>query len=130
MLRDGWDTFRPQTYYLTLIIEVEAVLEQAVDEALNEFPQHGADRSRLIAHMIQALESDANWVELYSITGELDVPASDDDATLKEILTRIREVSNPSTMGVIAGCDHSVGPRKGQAWGGDELSLARDPYPG
>jgi hypothetical protein len=52
--------------------------------------------------MIQALESDANWVELYSITGELDVPASDNEATLKEVLTRIREVSYPSTMGAIA----------------------------
>jgi hypothetical protein len=73
------------------------VLEQAVDEALDEYPQHGADRSSLIAHMIQVLESDANWVELYSITGELKVPASGDDARLKEVLTRIREVSNPST---------------------------------
>jgi hypothetical protein len=78
------------------------VLEQAVDEALDEVPQHGADRGRLIAHMIQALESDANWVELYSITGELKVPASYDDATPKELLDRIREVSCPSTMGVIA----------------------------
>ena len=77
------------------------MLKQAVDEALDEFPQHSADRSSLIAHMIQALESDANWVELYSITGELKVPASDDDARLKEVLTRIREVSYPST-GVIA----------------------------
>lgn len=69
------------------------MLEQAVDEAVDEFPQHGADRSRLIAHMIHALESNANWVELYSITGELKVPASDDDAAPKEVLARIREVS-------------------------------------
>lgn len=84
------------------MLEVEAVLEQAVDEALDEFTQHVADRSRLIAHMIQALESDANWVELYGITGELKVPASDDDATLNKVLTRIREVSYSSTMEVIA----------------------------
>ena len=77
------------------------MLEQAIDEVLDDFPQHGADRSRLIAHMIQALESDANWVELYSITGELKVPASDDDTTLKEVLTRILEVSYPSTVRVI-----------------------------
>lgn len=79
------------------------MLDLAVDEALDEFPQHGADRSRMIAHIIQALESDANWVELYSITGELKVPAFDDDATLKEVLTRIREVSYPSTIGIIVG---------------------------
>ncbi len=69
------------------------MLEQAVDEALDNLPQHSPDRTRLIAHMVQALESDANWVELYGITGELKVPASDDDTTPKEVLTRIREVS-------------------------------------
>jgi hypothetical protein len=73
------------------------VLDQAVDQALDELPQNGADRSSLIAHMIQALENDVNWVELYSITSELKVPASNDDATLKEVLTRIREVGHPST---------------------------------
>ena len=78
------------------------MLEQVVDEALDELPRHGADRSRLFAHIIQALESDANWVELYSITGELKVPASDDDMTLKDVLTRIREVGCPNTIGVIA----------------------------
>jgi hypothetical protein len=73
------------------------VLGQAVDEALDEFPQHGPDRNRLIPHMIQALESDSKWVELYGITGELKVPASDDDAMPKEVLTRIREVGYQRT---------------------------------
>jgi trafficking protein particle complex subunit 10 len=68
------------------------VLEQTVDDALSDFPQHGRDRNRLIAHLIRALESDANWVELYGITGELKVPAFDDDSGAKEILFRIREV--------------------------------------
>lgn len=90
--------------YRMLRDEVEAVLDQAIDEALDDFPQHGADRSRLIAHMIQALESDANWVELYSITGELKVPASDDDATLKEVLTRIREILEKGKPGAVMSC--------------------------
>jgi trafficking protein particle complex subunit 10 len=67
-------------------------VEQTVDEALNEFPQHSRDRNRLIAHLIRALESDVDWVELYGITGELKVPAFDDDSAAKEILFRIREV--------------------------------------
>lgn len=78
------------------------MLGQAADEALDELPQHGLNRNRLIAHMIRALESDSNWVELYSITGELKVPASDDDALPKEVLIRIREVGCSSTAGVIA----------------------------
>jgi trafficking protein particle complex subunit 10 len=78
------------------------VLGQAVDEALDGFPQYGPNRNRLIAHMIQALESDSNWVELYGITGELKVPASDNDATPKEVQNRIREVGCLSTARVIA----------------------------
>ena len=68
------------------------MLGQAVDEALNEFPQHRPDRSRLIAQIFQALERDSSWVELYNITGELKVPASNDDGAPKEILSRVREV--------------------------------------
>jgi len=72
--------------------EVEAVLDQAVDEVLNDFSQHRPDHSRLTAQMMQALESDASWVELYGITGELKVPALKDDGAPKEVITRVREV--------------------------------------
>jgi hypothetical protein len=68
------------------------VLEEAIDEALQEFPQHRPDRSRVIAHMIQTLESDSDWVELYSITSELKVPVSDDNGIPTEIISRVREV--------------------------------------
>ncbi|KAI0256634.1 trafficking protein particle complex subunit 10 [Lactifluus subvellereus] len=78
--------------YRTLRDEVEAVLEQTVDEALDDFPRHGCDRNRLITQMIRALESDADWVELYGITGELNVPVFDVDSSAKEILSRIREM--------------------------------------
>ncbi|KAI0288169.1 trafficking protein particle complex subunit 10 [Russula brevipes] len=78
--------------YRMLRDEVEAVLEGAIDEALQEFPQHRPDRSRMVAHMIQTLESDPDWVELYSITGELKVPASDDNGIPTEIITRVREM--------------------------------------
>jgi trafficking protein particle complex subunit 10 len=71
------------------------VLEQSVDDVVNELPQYGGERNRLITHMIRALESDADWVELYGITGELKVPAFDDDSVTKEILFRVREVGHP-----------------------------------
>lgn len=102
-------------YYLTRLSEVETVLGEAVDEALDEFPEHGPERVHLIAHMIRALESDSNWVELYGITGELKVPASDDDATPKEVTIRIREVGYSSTASLREDVDayHSADPRKG-----------------
>jgi hypothetical protein len=68
------------------------VLEQTVDEALKDFPRHGCDRNRLITQIVRALESDAGWVELYGITGELNVPTFDVDSAAKEISSRIREV--------------------------------------
>jgi trafficking protein particle complex subunit 10 len=71
------------------------VLEQSVDEVVEELPQYGGERNRLITHMIRALESDADWVELYGITGELKVPPFDDDSVTKEILFRVREVGHP-----------------------------------
>jgi trafficking protein particle complex subunit 10 len=71
------------------------VLEQGVDEALSECPQYQPNRSRLIALMIQALESDPSWVELYDITGELKVPTSKNDDAPEEILSRVREVGYP-----------------------------------
>lgn len=70
------------------------MLEQSVDEAVDELPQYGRERNRLITYMIRALESDADWVELYGITGELKVPAFDDDSATKEILFRIRSVGH------------------------------------
>jgi len=93
MLRDGRDTPCLRTLLSDLKpSEVEAVLDQAVDDVLDDFPQHRPDRSRLTAQMMQALESDASWVELYGITGELKVPALKDGGASKEVLTRVREV--------------------------------------
>jgi trafficking protein particle complex subunit 10 len=74
------------------------VLEQTIDEAVDELPQYGRERNRLITHMIRALESDADWVELYGITGELRVPAFDGDSATEEILFRIRQVGHPITV--------------------------------
>lgn len=99
------------------------MLGQAVDEALDELPQLGLNRNRLIAHMIRALESDSNWVELYGITGELKVPTSDDDAMPKEVLIRIREVGCSSTAGVIARICGRLSFRRSWKWVG--LALRR-----
>ena len=87
------------------------MLEQALDEALDEFPQHRPDRSRLIAQMIQALESDPSWVELYGITGELKVPTSKDDGTPNEILSRVREVGYSMTYRAIMRRDWLILPQ-------------------
>jgi hypothetical protein len=68
------------------------VLDQAVDEALDEFPEHHSSRNILIAHTVKALERDSDWVEPYVVTGELKVPELSEDNSPKEVISRIREV--------------------------------------
>lgn len=49
-------------------------------------------RDALINELIQALETNASWVELFGVTGELNVPGTDEDEKLFEPLHRIKEV--------------------------------------
>lgn len=86
------------------------MLDQAVDEALNDFPQHRPDHGRLTARMMQSLESDASWVELYGITGELKVPASNDNGAPEEVLNRVRDVRYLFTCRVTMRTDRFILP--------------------
>lgn len=71
------------------------MLDQVVDEALDEFPEHHSSRNILIAHTVKALEGDADWVGPYVDTGELRVPELSEDNSPKEVIFRIREVGCP-----------------------------------
>ncbi|THU92186.1 hypothetical protein K435DRAFT_829706 [Dendrothele bispora CBS 962.96] len=62
--------------YRMLREEVEFVIDMAIDEVLDTHPEWHAHRTQLHAKLIEMLESDASWVEIYSISGELDVPGS------------------------------------------------------
>ena len=53
--------------------EVEGFIDSAVKGALGGSTSP-ADHDRLVEVFVQALESDASWVNLYGITGELIVP--------------------------------------------------------
>lgn len=41
---------------------------------MEEFPSKAHTRTVLVSRLVNALESDAAWVEMYGITGELAVP--------------------------------------------------------
>ncbi|CAA7265369.1 unnamed protein product [Cyclocybe aegerita] len=60
--------------YRMLREEVESVIEDEVQAVLEECPSTVQHRIALVSKLIDALESDAAWVELYGITGELVVP--------------------------------------------------------
>jgi len=54
--------------------EVESIIEDQVDAVLEESPSSPQHRIILVGKLIDALESDATWVDMYGITGELVVP--------------------------------------------------------
>jgi len=61
--------------------EVEFVVEEAVECAIKETPSWKIHRIPLISKLIKMLETDASWVEMYGISGELHIagsPGSDD----------------------------------------------------
>ncbi|KAK7467047.1 hypothetical protein VKT23_004109 [Stygiomarasmius scandens] len=60
--------------YRMLREEVEFVIDTAIDSVLNEHPQWYIHKILLHAKLIEMLESDASWVEIYGISGELNVP--------------------------------------------------------
>lgn len=74
------------------------MLDQVVDEALEEFPEHHLSHNILIAHTVKALERDSDWVEPYVVTSELRVPELGEDSFPKEVMSRIREVGCPTAL--------------------------------
>ncbi|KAI0093548.1 trafficking protein particle complex subunit 10 [Irpex rosettiformis] len=69
----GAEFVRLRIKYRMLREEVEGFIDTAVRQALGESASP-ADHDKLVEVFVQALESDANWVDLYGITGELIVP--------------------------------------------------------
>ena len=73
--------------------EVESFIQFAVGQVLTDPAMPQVNSNVLVGKLVQALESDASWVELYGITGELIVPKiSDVEDELNEPLLRATEV--------------------------------------
>jgi hypothetical protein len=61
---------------MNLDVEVESVIESVVAKVLADSPSTKHHRITLVNKLVAALEHDAGWVELYGITGELNVPVT------------------------------------------------------
>lgn len=103
MLREGRHNVSPHPGSSatddTMDSEVESLIEYAVSEVIAETTSLESLRQDMIDKLVQALETDASWVELYGVTGELVVPrvaASDDE--LGAGLKRVLEVSRCLVM--------------------------------
>ncbi len=78
-----------------------SLIEHAVYEVVVETPALEFLRQDMIDKLVQALETDASWVELYGVTGELVVPGvlTDDDelgAGLRRVLAVSRCLAVPT----------------------------------
>ncbi|KAJ4488048.1 trafficking protein particle complex subunit 10 [Lentinula aciculospora] len=79
--------------YRMLREEVEFVVQEAVDRAIVESPSWKLHRIPLVSKLIQMLETDASWVEIYGISGELHIPKSpSSDGALREPVEVVKKM--------------------------------------
>ncbi|KAI1794522.1 trafficking protein particle complex subunit 10 [Ganoderma leucocontextum] len=99
--RDG---LKLQITYRMLREEVEALIELAVSEASSKTPSLDSLRQDMIDKLVQALEVDASWVELYGVTGELVVPGitpTDDEigSGLCQVMEKLNQKRSAASFG-------------------------------
>lgn len=89
------ETDSPKFTIQFIITEVESVVENAVVKVLENLPSSHCYRVTLVSKLVQALEHDATWVELYGVTGALKVPRRPTDGNEGEegeLLAATRQV--------------------------------------
>jgi len=85
--------YRVVVSVLNFPIEVESIVEAQVRSVLESSPSSPHHRIILVSKLIDALESDAAWVDMYGITGELVVPSSlKEEGEISELLSKARKV--------------------------------------
>ncbi|KAF5365787.1 hypothetical protein D9758_003260 [Tetrapyrgos nigripes] len=79
--------------YRMLREEVESVIDRAIDEVLADLPEWHMHKTALHAKFIEMLESDASWVEIYTISGELNVPGKIEiSEELRDPVEKVKEI--------------------------------------
>lgn len=79
--------------YRLLREEVEALVNKAVEDALRQLSQESDVGTKLVQAIIEYLECDASWVELYNTTGELIIPSSlDVGEELEEAFSSVQKI--------------------------------------
>ena len=81
-----------------MTLEVESIIESQVRAIIEEKESSSHHRITVVSRLVDALESDAAWVEMYGITGELNVPELRKKEELSEevaeLLKEARKVSS------------------------------------
>ncbi|KAJ6455695.1 trafficking protein particle complex subunit 10 [Mycena sanguinolenta] len=88
--------------YRMLREEVEALIELSVEQVLSSSKALLAQRVDLVNRLVEALEQDSAWVEMYGVSGELNVPEvfgelGDADEPLRRVIKLLHEHQHPDT---------------------------------
>lgn len=79
---------------LIVTTEVEALVSETVQDILSQRPEGDEQGNELTKKVVEYLESDPSWIELYNATGELLIPSSlDVGEGLIETFTSVQKVS-------------------------------------
>ncbi|KAJ7905373.1 trafficking protein particle complex subunit 10 [Mycena olivaceomarginata] len=86
--------------YRMLREEVEALIETSVEEVLSSSAALLAERVSLVNRLVEALEQDSAWVEMYGVSGELNVPEAfgelgEADEPLSRVIKLLHEHKHP-----------------------------------
>ncbi|KAJ7751971.1 trafficking protein particle complex subunit 10 [Mycena metata] len=86
--------------YRMLREEVEALIETSVEQVLSSSTALLAERVELVNKLVEALEQDSAWVEMYGMSGELNVPEvfgelGDGDDPLHRVIKLLHEHKHP-----------------------------------
>lgn len=72
---------------------MESVIQEAVEAIVSESHSLRESRIPLTNKLVEALELDSSWVEIYGLSGELNVPGQLPDAgPLAEPLAKLKAV--------------------------------------
>ncbi|KAJ7273596.1 trafficking protein particle complex subunit 10 [Mycena haematopus] len=87
--------------YRMLREEVEALIETSVEQVLSSSAALLAERVDLVNRLVEALEQDSAWVEMYGMSGELNVPEvfgelGDPDEPLRRVIKLLHEHQHPN----------------------------------
>lgn len=91
--------------YRLLREEVEALVSETVQDILSQRPEGDEQGNELTKKVVEYLESDPSWIELYNATGELLIPSSLDVGeglieTFTSVQKRLSQPNSPSSFGM------------------------------
>lgn len=71
-----------------------ALVQEITDDILAQASHNASQGRELVANIVQALDDDATWVELYCATGELLIPSTSEiHEELRELFTSLQQVA-------------------------------------